>query len=98
MADRRKPAQIPLLERKDLPPADRTRIGRAVSALLAVGLASIAAIGILAIWHLVRRGRLIREQLGNPRVVKLREPDPSSPERLLPRLENAPDGPTLPAP
>jgi hypothetical protein len=98
MADQRKPAQIPLLERKDLPPADRTRIGRAVSALLAVGLASIAAIGALAIWHLVRRGRLIREQLGKPRVVKLHVPDPSSTERPLPEPENAPDGPSLPAP
>jgi hypothetical protein len=98
MADRRKPAQIPLLERKDLPPEDRTRIGRAVSALLAVGLASIAAIGVLAIWHLVRRGRLIREQLGNPRVAKLPISDPSASERPLSKLENEPDGPTLPAP
>jgi hypothetical protein len=92
MADRRKPTQIPLLERKDLPPEDRTRIGRAV------GLASIAAIGVLAIWHLVRRGRLIREQLGNPRVVKLPISDPSASERPLPKLENEPDGPTLPDP
>jgi hypothetical protein len=98
MADRRKPAQIPLLERKDLPAADRTRIGRAVSALLAVGLTSIAAIGVLAIWHLVRRGRLIRGQLGNPRVVKLPVSDPTSTDRHLSPLENAPDGPTLPDP
>ena len=61
----------PLLERDDLSPRDRNRIGLAASALLGAGLVATAAIGWLAIWHLVRRGRLIRERLDPPKVVQL---------------------------
>jgi hypothetical protein len=75
------PSKVPLLERPDLKPEDRKRIGRAVSGLLAAGLAGIAALGALAIWHLVRRGRLIRERLAPPKPVKLPEVDPSPIER-----------------
>lgn len=75
------PAAVPLLERADLTRGDRVRIGRAVSWLLCAGLASVAAIGALAIWHLVRRGRLIRERLGPPKVVRLPDLDrPTHPE------------------
>jgi type II secretory pathway component PulM len=71
MPDPPRRSKVPLLERDDLKPHERVRIGRAASALLAVGLAAIAAIGWLAIWHLVRRGRLIRQRLAPPRVVRL---------------------------
>ena len=69
---------VPLLERKDLTPVERARIGRVVSALLGVGLIAISALGSLAIWHLVRRGRLIRERLGSPRVAPLPDLKPGS--------------------
>ena len=75
MADDPPRSRVPLLERPDLAPRDRSRIGRAVAALLAAGLVAIAAIGVLAIWHLVRRGRLIRERLGSPRDVRLPDLD-----------------------
>ena len=52
-----------LLDRPDA----RPRVRRAVGSLLATVLVSIAAIGALAIWHLSRRARLIREQLKPPR-------------------------------
>jgi hypothetical protein len=58
-------------------PEARTRLGRAVAALLGTALVALAAIGALVIWHLVRRGRLIRDRLGPPRVVRLPElPEP----------------------
>lgn len=43
---------------------------RAVASLLGVGVVSIGVIGALVIWHLVRRGRLIREGLQPPRDVR----------------------------
>ena len=69
--------RTPLLDRRDLTPRQRERIGRVVSALLGVGLVAVAAIGGLAIWHLVRRGRLIRSRLGQPRDVRLPDLPPS---------------------
>jgi hypothetical protein len=54
-------------------PEARTRIGRAVAVLLGTGLFAFAAFGALLIWHIVRRGRLIRERLSAPRVVRLPE-------------------------
>lgn len=82
MDDGPPPARGPLLERPDLPPGDRARIGRAAAALLGSGLVAIVALGTLAIWHLVRRGRLIRERLGSPRDVRLPvvEPPPAGPQ------------------
>ncbi len=38
---------------------------------LGTALVALAAIGGLVIWHLVRRGRLIRERLAPPRIVRL---------------------------
>ena len=60
-----------LLERPDA----RRPVSRAVASLLAVCVVSIGAIGALVVWHLVRRGRLIRERLGPPRDVRLPETD-----------------------
>jgi hypothetical protein len=54
-------------------PEARPRIGRAVAVLLGTGLVAFAAFGALLIWHVVRRGRLIRERLSAPRVVRLPE-------------------------
>jgi hypothetical protein len=54
-------------------PEARPRIGRAVATLLGTGLVTFAAFGALLIWHMVRRGRLIRERLSAPRVVRLPE-------------------------
>jgi hypothetical protein len=71
MADEPARSRVPLLERRDLAPGDRARIGRAVAGLLASGLVGVAALGTLAIWHLVRRGRLIRERLAAPKDVRL---------------------------
>jgi hypothetical protein len=81
MADRRPASRVPLLERPDLAPHERSRIGRAVVAVLGMGLVAIAAIGALAIWHLVRRGRLIRESLNPPRNARLPEVDQPSRDR-----------------
>ncbi len=52
-------------------PEARQRLVRAVAPLLGTVLIAMAAIGGLLIWHLVRRGRLIRQRLGPPRVVRL---------------------------
>ena len=60
-------------------PEARQRVGRAVASGLAVGVVSIAAIGALLVWHMVRRGRLIRESLGPPRHVVL--PDLAEPSQ-----------------
>jgi hypothetical protein len=48
-------------------------LGRAVAVLLGTGLVALAALGALLIWHVVRRGRLIRERLHAPRLVRLPE-------------------------
>ena len=57
-------------------PQARTRLGHAVAVLLGTTLVAVAAIGALAIWHLIRRGRLIRERLNPPRNVWLTEMPP----------------------
>lgn len=48
----------------------RRRIGRAYAEFLAVVLASVAGLSALVLWHLARRGRLIRDRLGPPRSVE----------------------------
>ncbi|MGO9470199.1 MAG: hypothetical protein ACLQIB_25155 [Isosphaeraceae bacterium] len=57
----------------DEQPQARARVGRAVAVLLGTSLVALAAIGALVIWHLIRRGRLIRERLNPPRKVSLLE-------------------------
>jgi hypothetical protein len=65
-----------LMERPDA----RRKVVRAVASLLGVGIATIGVIGALLIWHLVRRGRLIREGLNPPREVHLPRIEPIEPE------------------
>jgi hypothetical protein len=67
-----------LLERPDAGP----RVRQAVVRLLGVGVITIGVVGALTIWHLVRRGRLIRARLGPPRDVRL--PDLASGTGLRP--------------
>jgi type II secretory pathway component PulL len=69
--------QRPLLERPDLKPEERARIGRAVVILLGWGLVATTLLGLLALWHLVRRGRALRANLAQPRSVSLPEDDRS---------------------
>jgi hypothetical protein len=59
-------------------PEARSRLGRAVAALLGTFLVAVAVFGGLLIWHIRRRARLIRERLNAPRVVRL--PDAVGPE------------------
>jgi hypothetical protein len=54
-------------------PMARQRLGEAVVSLLGTALVALAAIGGLVIWHLVRRGRIIRERLEPPKVVRMPE-------------------------
>ena len=58
-------------------PAARRRIGRAYAEFLAVVLVAIAALTALVLWHLARRGRAIRQRLGQPRPISW--PDPEQP-------------------
>ncbi len=67
----REPRRSRLRQILDEQPQARSRIGRAVAALLGTSLIALAAIGALLIWHLIRRGRLIRERLNPPRKVWL---------------------------
>ena len=41
--------------------------------MLGTALIAFAAVGGLLIWHIMRRGRLIRERLSDPRVIHLPE-------------------------
>jgi hypothetical protein len=61
-----------------LHPDRRRRLGRAVALWGGWTLASVAALAALAIWHLIRRGRLIRDRQPPPRTVRL--PDLGGPE------------------
>jgi hypothetical protein len=61
-----------LLGRPDAAP----RVSRAVASLLAASIVAIAVLGALVIWHLVRRGRLIREGLKPPRPVRWTPAEP----------------------
>jgi hypothetical protein len=67
------PPRSRLRQLLDERPDARSRLGRAVAVLLGTGLFALAAFGALLIWHIVRRGRLIRERLSPPRTVRLPE-------------------------
>jgi hypothetical protein len=54
-------------------PEARPRLGRAIAILCGTTLVAFAAFGALFMWHIVRRGRMIRERLSAPRVVRLPE-------------------------
>jgi hypothetical protein len=58
-------------------PEARGRVRRAVASLLAASVVSIAVLGALLIWHLVRRGRMIRQSLAPPRPIRWPAPDHS---------------------
>jgi hypothetical protein len=73
-----------LLER----PEARPRVRGAVVSLLAVTIVSIGTFGLFLIWHLVRRGRLIRESQPPPRAVRL--PDRAPPADPTPEAEPSP--------
>jgi hypothetical protein len=60
-----------LLDRPEAAP----RVRQAVASLLGVGVVSIGVVGWLTVWHLVRRGRLIRERLNPPQDVRLPDLD-----------------------
>ncbi|MGP0063265.1 MAG: hypothetical protein ACLQGP_06625 [Isosphaeraceae bacterium] len=52
-------------------PEAQRRLARAVAALLGTALVALGAIGVLLIWHLVRRGRLIQQRLNPPRNIRM---------------------------
>lgn len=54
-----------------LRPEVRHRLGRALATWTALTLAAVVLLGALAVWHLVRRGRLLRDRLGPPRKVEV---------------------------
>ncbi len=64
-----RPDPRPLLERPDLKPEDRRRIGRALIPVLGWGLAATALLGLLTLWHLIRRGRILRANLPPPKLI-----------------------------
>ena len=68
------PSRSRLRQILDEKPEARPRLGKAIAALLGTGLVTLAAVGGLLIWHIMRRGRLIRERLNPPRVVRPLEP------------------------
>ena len=71
-------SRTPLLDRRDLPPSQRARIGRLAASLLGWGLVASTVLGLLALWHLVRRGRILRANLAPPKpVVSLPEIAPT---------------------
>ncbi len=68
-----KPRRSRLRQILDERPEARSRLGRAVAEMLGTALIAFAAVGGLLIWHIMRRGRLIRERLSDPRVIHLPE-------------------------
>jgi hypothetical protein len=70
---------MPEPERPRLAPAQRRRIARATMLWGGVALTGTTLVGGLAIWHLVRRGRILRESLGDPRPIKPLESPPAKP-------------------
>jgi hypothetical protein len=70
---RGEPRKSPLRRILDEHPESRPRLARAFAELIGAVLVTIAALGGLLIWHVKRRGRVIRERLGEPRAVELPE-------------------------
>jgi len=67
------PSPDPRRRHLELERPEARRVGRLAVSLLGIGIVAIAAWGLLILWHLVRRGRLIRERLDPPRPVRLPE-------------------------
>ena len=55
----------------------RRRVIRATLLWSGVSLSGVGLLAGFTIWHLVRRGRVLRESLGNPRRVELPDAAPS---------------------
>ncbi len=77
------PRRTPLRRILEEHPESRPRLARAFAELIGATLVALVAVGGLLIWHIIRRGRVIRERLGQPRTVELpefpeRDVDPSS--------------------
>lgn len=70
------PSPSPLRTMIAKDPAIRRRIGRAYAEFLAVVLVAVASLTALVLWHLARRGRLIRRRLGQPRPISWPDPEP----------------------
>jgi hypothetical protein len=71
---------IPMPETRRPSAEAHRRIARAAATWGLLTLGSVAVLAALIVWHLVRRGRLIRQNLGPPRVVRLPEIPPRNGE------------------
>lgn len=60
----------------------RQRIARAAAAWMVLALSALVTLVSLIVWHLIRRGRLIREALPPPRGIRLPELQPADPDRF----------------
>jgi hypothetical protein len=86
-------ARGPFVLAQVIRPAEaRKRIGDAAALWLSLVLGAVAMLAAAVIWHLVRRGRLIRDRLGPPRDVVL--PDlPPRPGAASPPKPEEPEAP-----
>jgi hypothetical protein len=87
MNDRRLTVPVVLGQQAGAAPEARRRIGHAAATWLSLVLVAVAGLGALVVWHLVRRGRLIRERLGPPRVVRLPDLEPPATAAVPPPRE-----------
>ncbi len=62
------------------PVPPRQRVERVVALWGVVTLVGVAILGLFVVWHLVRRGRLVRDRLGHPRIVQWPELPDRGPE------------------
>jgi len=58
----------------------KRRVGWAAVTWMGMALVVVATLGVFVIWHLVRRGRLIRDGQPPPRHIELPELGPSEPQ------------------
>ena len=69
-------------EPRPLPPPRpeiRRRVRRLAATWMGLVLGAVATLSALILWHLVRRGRLLRENLAPPREVRWEATDPTDP-------------------
>ena len=67
-----------------LRPGARRRVKRLAATWMGLVLAAMSTLSALILWHLIRRGRLLRENLGPPREVRWEEIDPTDRTSELP--------------
>jgi len=58
-------------------PAARRHLRRLAATWMGLVLGAVMTLSALILWHLVRRGRLLRENLDPPRVVRWEAIDPT---------------------